>query len=219
MIIGIAGKARSGKDQFADYLVEVFEKVHDKFFMKAAFATSLKYMCMESFDLSPSQVYRDKKEVPDLRYPKDGVGVSSNPSDYWTPREIMQALGSFYRSIDYDFWVKQTDKEIKSLSSRVDEDGFRISGFIITDVRHVNECEYVKKNGILIKVIRPDADEIHGMDHESETALDNKPADYFDITVENSGTLKDLLETAHEVAGAAIAMNAIRNQGRVVENE
>ena len=126
----------------------------------------------------------------------------------------MQELGSFYRKIRGDYWVYSLDKMIKDFMGR--EPKNRIDNFIITDVRHVNECEYVKNNkGVLIKIVRPDIQEIHGMQHESETALDDRPEDYFDIIIHNNGTLEDLRTAAKDATDAVITMKKMINKGEV----
>jgi len=214
MIIGIHGKARSGKDQFGEYLTECLKERHQRKFEHAAFATQLKMMCKEHFELSDDQLWENGKnirEVQDERFFKSSVVINKKEyKEFWTPREIMQELGSFYRRIDYDFWVKTLDRYLKKMS---------IEDVIITDVRHVNECEYVKNNqGVLIKVVRPSADEIHGMQHESETALDDRPVGYFDIEINNSGTLEDLYSAAEDTSDAIIMIENIVKKGRIVED-
>lgn len=213
MIIGISGKARSGKDQFAEYLQEIFDKRHHRYFAKMAFADELKMMCLAAFGLEHDQLWGDRKEEMTAfgKNESGNYGVSSNPSDYWTPREIMQAIGSFYRSIDYDFWVKQVDKSIKKMPHRSD--------FLITDVRHINECEYIKQNGVLVRVTRPSADRIHGMEHESETALDDREQGYFDVEIANEGTLDDLYLAADNAADAILLLEKMRKQGRSYDGE
>ncbi len=218
MIIGISGKARSGKDQFADYLEDAFSKYHDIEFAKVAFADELKTMCMTAFGLDHDQLWGDRKEE-ETKFQKPGFpqGVAADywdgrklPPWYWTAREIMQVLGSFYRSIDYDYWVKQLIKSIKHA-------GF--DNVIITDVRHINECEYIKENGVLIKVVREDVSKIHGMDHESETALDNREKGYFDIEINNNETLDKLYQAAGHAADAIIRLENMRKQGRSYDGE
>jgi hypothetical protein len=88
---------------------------------------------------------------------------------------------------------------------------------IITDVRHINECEYVKKNqGVLIKVTRESADKIHGMEHESETALDGFSNDYFDLTIVNNWGLKELRVAAEEASDMIINLENLIKKGRIV---
>jgi hypothetical protein len=204
MIIGVAAKARSGKDTFAKFLQEYFFINYRVEFIFGAFANELKRMCRDQFGLSTEQLWGDEKELIDLRYQRRGEG--SNVPAFWTPREIMQAFGEFFRSIDYDFWVKQLHKNLLLGSDK---------NVIITDVRHINECEYVKRNGTLIKIIRGEQQKIHGMDHVSEVVLDDKPDDYFDIIVDNDGTLDDLRLAAQNVADAIMKLQNLKSEGRI----
>ena len=226
MIIGVHGHARVGKNQFAEYLIECLKERHQRDFREVAFATQLKTMCKNHFKLTYDQLWGDKKEIGDKRFrralvPKfadDDVGMGATGFkcgtireplyDYWSPREIMQELGSFYRHIDYNFWVKTLDRHLKETG---------IEDAIITDVRHINECEYVKKNqGVLVKIIRESADEIHGMQHESETALDDRPEGYFDLTIVNDWGLKELQVAAEEASDLIIMIEDLINKGRIV---
>lgn len=219
MIIGLTARARSGKDTFGKYLQDAFLE-RDIEFQTTAFAYRLKQMCLEHFNLTRDQLWGDSKEIVDTRYTKPFVNgckwereqlckytIENNLDEmYWTPREIMQALGSFYRRIDPNFWVRKLDENLRYLGS---------NNVIITDVRHINECEYVKDHGILIKIVKEDAAKIHGMQHESETALDDKPDDYFDIIVSNNGTLEDLKLTAANTADVIFKLEQLKAKRRL----
>ena len=220
MKIGCCGKGRVGKDTFAEYLIKCLKERHQRDFEHVAFAKQLKMMCKEHFELSDEQLWGDKKEVDDKRFPRYGdinwsgapfkCGALSDPLGYWSSREIMQELGSFYRRIDPDFWVKALNLHLISND---------IKDAIITDVRHINECEYIKINkGVLIKINREDAAEIHGMDHESETALDGFSHDYFDIEINNVGTLEDLYVAAEDSSDAIIMIENMIEKGRTVKD-
>lgn len=202
MIIGISGKARSGKDAFGEYLTECFKEKHQREFTHMAFAMQLKMMCKINFGLDDEQLWGDKKEIPDERFKKSPQALYGQENDhtmYWTPREIMQELGGFYRKITYDYWVMALDHEMKKQNYK---------DIVITDVRHINECEHVKDNkGVVIRVIREDADKIHGMDHESETALNEYTG--FDIEINNSGTLEDLYKAAENTSDAIITIERL----------
>ena len=203
MICGIVGQARVGKDTFAGYLTKCLKERFQRNFKCAAFAAPLKSMCKDHFGLSDEQLWGDKKEelTEFVRNPVEGN---------WTTREIMQALGSFYRYIDYDFWVKALDRYLISND---------IKDTIITDVRYVNECEFVKtNNGVLIKIVRGDADEIHGTNHDSETALNDMPSGYFDIEINNCGTLEDLYTAAEDSSDAIIITENMLKKGRTVKD-
>ena len=134
----------------------------------------------------------DEKEKQDLRYAKQLGGLSSNPVDYWSTREILQSYGEFYRSIDSDFWVN-------SLFEVIDDREYK--KVIITDVRHINEATpIIDKGGVLIKIIRDSGGvtPTHGQDHISETAMDTFTN--IDIIIENNKTLEEFKSSVKEVA-------------------
>ena len=197
MIIGVIGKARAGKDTFGLMLAEELFKLTRQRYVLMAYAHELKLRVQKDFDLSYEQLWGEEKEKQDLRYAKRLKGFSSNPTDYWTPREILQSYGEFYRSINYNFWVDHLfeiidDREYKRV--------------IITDVRYMNEVDpIIDMKGIIIKVIRGIDNNIHGQEHISEIALD----DYDNIrhVIENNGTLKDLKSAAKKVAKKLIEEN------------
>lgn len=192
MLIGMIGKARVGKDTFANMLAKELFILTGQKYVLMAYAHELKLSVQKDFDLSYEQLWGDEKEKQDLRYTKQLNGVSSNPVDYWSAREILQSYGEFYRSIEYNFWVNNLfeiidDREYKQV--------------IITDVRHVNEAvPIIKRNGVLIKIVR-DIDKvtyIHGQDHVSETGMDNFTN--IDIIIENNKTIEEFRSSAKEVA-------------------
>ena len=189
MIVGISGKARSGKDTFAEMLaVELNKQAHPSFVLMA-FARELKNKCQEAFELTYEQLWGEDKEVPDKRYRKPITtltGTGELPTVYWTAREIMQDLGAFYRSIDGEFWIKNLFRVAESK---------RYDNIIVTDVRYINEADYIlNKGGFVLRVERDNKDDVHNMQHPSEVELDNY--NRFDFRVDNNGTLEDLEKTA-----------------------
>ena len=105
MLIGISGKAYPGTDTFAKYLAEAMYKNTGLSFIMMALAAELKRKAKQDFDLSYEQLWGARKEAPDFRYPKDD-------GTHWTPREIMQNVGEFYRSIDHNYWVNRDRKSV-----------------------------------------------------------------------------------------------------------
>lgn len=189
MIIGVSGKARSGKNTFAEMLAEELYKRTGEAYVMMAYADVLKNMVQNEFDLSWDQLWGDEKEAEDHRYvkwPDDG----GEDRGWWTGREIMQAFGGFYRSIDPNFWTKKLFRTIEEKEYK---------NVIITDVRYPNEVgPVVERNGYHVRVNRPTADAVHGKTHASETSLD---APYrVDFAVVNTGTLDDLRKLASDVA-------------------
>ena len=200
MIFGIVGKARSGKDTFADFLSKaLYERTH-KTFIQMAYAKTLKDRIQADFDLSWEQLWGDEKEIPDKRYGKPKAEFEKHMLNskreepinwFWTPREIMQAYGQFFRTIDYDFWVKEL--------FRVMEDK-EFENVIITDIRHPNEADPVKeRKGYIINIQseREITNTVHNQQHISETAMDGYKK--VDFIVANNGTLQDLRKAAGDV--------------------
>ena len=205
LITGIMGRARSGKDTFAEMLAdELFELVKGRFVLMA-YAQELKVRVQKDFDLRYEQLWGDEKEEPDQRYikypPEDSGELIDLPMPHWTGREILQAYGQFYRTIDRDFWVKNLFKVID------DKDYKRI---IITDIRHPNEAWPVKNaGGFVIKVVsnREGIPKIHGESHISETAMDD--FDDIDLTINNDLGLDELRSAAKSAAEFIVSMKKI----------
>ena len=103
----------------------------------------------------------------------------------------MQAYGQFFRTIDYDFWVKHLFSVIEFKEYK---------NVIITDCRHPNEVDGPKeRGGYHVRVVRPGGEyNIHGKEHISEVGLDDYTG--IDILVENKGSLDDLKIKAEETA-------------------
>ena len=95
-------------------------------------------------------------------------------------RPVVQAIGMFYRdAVDTEWWIKKVAEKIRDDS---------IS--IITDVRLKNERDWVKsQGGIMIRVNRNTGEQDF---HISENELNDDK--YFDIIIDNNGTLREYEE-------------------------
>jgi hypothetical protein len=200
LLFAVSGKARVGKDTLSDFLVKEFR---DYGMVKVAYADELKRKLMEDFDLSWEQMYGDLKEVEDKRYKRheyQGCAVRYDSHDrrsatlppyYWTPREIMQFVGTdCYRAIDDNFWVKQL---FKTLSKR------GVSSVVISDCRFISEVKAVSdRGGYHIRIYRDNPDTINNSNHSSEISLDTY--DQIDFKVYNNGTLNELKASANYLA-------------------
>lgn len=195
MICGISGRARSGKNVFAEFLAEFLFNKTGKTYVLMAYADVLKNMVQKEFDLSWAQLWGEEKEIEDKRYPKpEGQG-------FWTGREIMQYFGEFYRSIDLNFWTEKLFRIIE---------GNKYENVIITDVRYPNEVDpIIKKGGYHIRVERPGVEsKIHGKTHSSETSLD-KPYKV-DLTVINHGALKEFRKIVFEATDILLELKKLK---------
>jgi hypothetical protein len=197
LLIGITGLARSGKDTFAKMLAEELYKQTDHLFILMAYAHELKLKIQKDFDLSYEQLWGAEKEIEDKRYKRPfeyhgGVraGRDKLPNIYWTSREIMQNYGQFYRTIDYNFWVKH-------LFNIIEQNDYK--NVIITDIRYPNEAQpIVDRDGYIVRMIREDKTEIHNQYHSSEISMDSY--DKIDFIIQNNGTLDELKFNVVDVA-------------------
>lgn len=129
MIIGVAGRAYSGKDSIADHLVA------NHGFVKLSLAAPLKSICAMVFDLSTEQVNGSLKAEVDPRYGK-------------SPRDILQFIGTEgFRSVDPDCWVQLLLRQAKEAGKPV----------VVPDVRFMNEARVLREaKAVLWRVECPD---------------------------------------------------------------
>ena len=203
MIIGLAGKAGSGKDSFADVMVEHMG------FKKLFFAKNLKEMCKSVFDLTDWHVYEQEgkettfekplilnpyhlsniyfwitEKTPLVKVSPNGLSVSIKK--YWeessisfnSPRELLQFVGTEVCRECYsrDYHIDVVYAQIKT------------QNYVISDARFSNEREVIKKwEGFNIKIIDPDQeDQDAGIsNHASESEMDG---DDFDVVFMNDKT-------------------------------
>jgi hypothetical protein len=171
MIIGISGKAGSGKDTVGNFLVS--EGLVET---KIPLAKSLKDLCSELFGIPNEYMYNNKEAETHIKVTewlhnnsqltKDRVGTNL------TVRELLQYFGtdvvrSFYSSVWTDMFLRSCEE---------------YNSVVCTDVRFIDEVEAIQKSGgIVIRLNRNPSK----MSHCSENQLD----DYknFDIVYNNIG--------------------------------
>ena len=129
MLIGLSGKAGSGKDTVADYLVEKHG------FVKLAFAAPLKQGMKHLFGFSEEQLNDPTlKETVDEKWNK-------------TPRQLMQWLGTdiLRANIRQDFFILQVQDAIKKIGGNI----------VICDARFKDECDMIwDMGGQMIRISR-----------------------------------------------------------------
>ena len=201
MILGVSGKARSGKGEFANIAVAEFGATQVSFAgpLKqevALFLTECKVK-WEHRHLHGEQ--RDKEAKLKVDYgniPQCDLGCyfkkflmghgepTTGPlgSNIWrfTPRSLMQYWGLEIRRINYgdDYWVKQ------ALAQCSDPEKL----YVIDDVRFPNEAQGVlDAGGQLIRITRRAGPLPSNPDHPSEVSLDGWP---FSIIIQNHYSLR-----------------------------
>lgn len=182
MIIGISGKAGSGKDTAAKMLEVLYanpdisyEDFANKRYKNFAdiqivhFADSLKETAQVLFRIGEWETNTQEGKKTTINW----IGK--------TVRELLQGIGQGLRdAIDPNLWVKILFANTEGWSN-----------YIIADVRYPNEVYAIKKrNGVLIRIDRKGAG---AGNHSSETALDNYKE--WDVHIENNGSIEDLFET------------------------
>lgn len=145
MIIGLTGKARSGKDTVAEHLKEAY-KFHHYWFSKP-----MKDACRSIFGWDDAHLYGELKELNDERYEV-------------SPRVALQTLGTEWgrNTINSDLWILRAQKEMEQHKN-----------IVISDCRFDNEAEaIIEAGGIVIEISRESANEVAA--HSSENGISSK---------------------------------------------
>lgn len=169
MLIGLIGYARSGKDTFAQHMVNDYE------FTKLAFADPMRE-ALQRLD-------------PIIRI---GDGLTMNLSQAlssldWEDlkmispdvRPLMQKMGTEVgrEMLGENVWVNLAMKKAEQHDN-----------VVFSDVRFLNEAEAIKAaGGLIFRIVRPGNGPVN--EHVSESVLDDYEADF---TINNSGTVEDL---------------------------
>lgn len=175
-IIGLAGKARQGKDTIAHYLCKRYGMT------QLAFADPIRDMI--ELGLGVTARYSVERKEETIPY----IGASY--------RQLAQTLGTEWgRSIHQDLWINVMAVKLVALADEHD-------AIVITDVRFENEAEWVRKIGSLWHVRRKDAPEIPLSNHSSENGIEPREGDY---TLHNNGSLEDLYQNIDTAFAATIS--------------
>lgn len=142
MIIGLTGKARSGKDTVAEHLAIAHSFNH------YWFSKPMKDACRDIFGWSDDHLYGDLKEIKD-----ENFGVS--------PRVALQTLGTEWgrNCIAKDLWIRRAKVEMQ-----------KCENIVISDCRFDNEAQCIlDMGGYVIEVIRDAREEVEA--HSSESGI------------------------------------------------
>jgi len=214
-VILVSGHMRSGKNQFADYLLNELRKTPLKIFTDS-FAAGVKDGCKTDFNELANILNNLAEKLSAVVF--QFVNLKSNISMYldqvektidelkikpenWyeekTPitRALLQAYGTeiFRKRVDNNWWANQLLKRIQNSTNDV---------VIITDVRFPNEIEvFLNDKNIELYTIRIERDiNIKGniATHDSETSLDDWSS--WNYIINNNGSLDELQGAAKEIS-------------------
>ncbi len=176
MLVGICGKAGSGKDTIGDFLAEKYN------FKKIALADPIKRLVKDVFALDDYTVYDRVAREQELERWKG-----------WTVRKLLQYIGTelFRENIDGAIWVK-------SLWYKIQDD--KTNNYVVTDLRFPNEIQYFKDNAkdgefVTIKVVRPGYNGSVGLSGHASEAYD-LPGDF---EIFNDGSREDLYNKVEDI--------------------
>lgn len=166
-IIGLAGKARSGKDTVGAMLVTAFNA------KTLSFASPIKEALRAMLDLSEEHISGGLKET-EITW----IGKS--------PRQLMQTLGTEWgrQIVSPTLWLDLAAREIESN---------RYCGYhsVVTDVRFDNEADMIRDmGGVIWHIQRENIPQVSA--HASESGVSLKSGD---IIIDNNGTLNDLFDS------------------------
>lgn len=117
------------------------------------------------------------------------------------PRKLYQDVGQKLREVDPMIWINYLENDLRrwARSKAVFNETPLV---VITDVRQMNEAEYLKAQGyVLVKVetdeairlqrIKDSGDDYteEDLNHETELAVDTLP---YDVLITNNGTVEEL---------------------------
>lgn len=177
-LIGVYGKARSGKDTAAEYLAARMQLT------KTSFAEPIKQMLKAGFG--------------DHFHEGDRSGIC--PETGKSYREMMQTLGTEWgrHLMHPDLWVRMVAKQwndMKVIRSQMSEEAWKLykgpKGLVVSDVRFRSEASWIRSSGgIVIDVYGRGGDTTVGIPgHISEAGL--APWEV-DLGVNNNGTVEQL---------------------------
>jgi len=183
IMIGISGRARSGKDTVGEYLR------NNHGFVTYAFADPIKKAASEMFGIPLNYFYEDNLKETVIQ-------------DWgFSPRQIIQKLGTeagreIFRD---DIWIKRAEVEWDNFTfhnkKSIEKNMSYYNGMAFTDVRFENEASMIRNNGGIIMHIKKD-NVAHVSHHKSEDGIEIKDGD---VTINNNKTIKELYDNVYRV--------------------
>jgi len=184
LLIGLAGRARSGKDTAAQHLV------NNHGFQSYAFADPLRDGLMHILNLSPCDFEGEQKE-------------QALPWLGRSPRELMQSLGTEWgrNSVHPELWLLLAAQNL-DLLARIHDNAH---GFVVSDVRFNNEAEFIRKRGgVVLHMDRVVASPVKL--HSSENGIHVAPGD---LRLTNDGSFDELFTNVNDILDTLRARAAV----------
>lgn len=172
MIIGFAGKKRSGKDSAAQYLMSKYP------FKRYAFGDPVKEICRILFGWNEDQLFGEKKEEI------TSLGIS--------PRESFQKIGTDFGRDGINQLFPNLKIEAGSLWIEIFKRSSQNKNLVISDVRFQNEANAIKELGGHVIYI----DSKYSIDDCHLSEMINISYDY---KLENYGTIDEFYQNIESI--------------------
>jgi len=188
ILIGIHGKAGTGKDLVAEYLRQNYG------LFPVAFATPIKhalvYLLQDAYRLTLSHFDGPIKEVV-----IPGLGKS--------PRQLTQSMGTDWGrdQVNPEVWMRIAAATIRDRRALATSIELPFPGVVVTDVRFKDEAQWIRSNGgAVLHLYRAEAKQVN--QHVSEDGGSVGPDD---LIINNNGTIKELQAKLSSVMSDIIA--------------
>jgi hypothetical protein len=168
-LLGIHGKARSGKDTLCQFILSSSGGY------RYSLADPIKAMLRAGFGIDMADPYWETHKETVI----PALGKS--------PRQLLQTLGTEWgrHCIREDVWLLLAQDALKREGA----------GMVVPDVRFENEAVWVRDlGGRILHIIRKEATPVNA--HASESGVEILPQD---LVLTNDGTLEDLYDAAKQL--------------------
>lgn len=202
LVIGLMGRAGSGKDSVADIVCETVNAA------RFAFATLLKKEAAAAFRVD-ARLF-DNRQLKETPIRQLALARCAEPAFVafagrelgllgpLKPRTIMQVWGDWRRSQDRDYFIPPA-----AYTRRMAMAGGHVA-MVVTDVRFANEAQWVADHGgVLWKIERAGLPPVNS--HQSEWSIRELRAD---AVVRNDGSLDELRRCVVDLLGVTLAKEA-----------
>lgn len=178
ILIGLHGKAHTGKDTVANYLIKKLNLLRYGPSVRVKDTTAVMF------------------DIP--RWWLDDEEMKEHYDEFWgmTIRQMAQKVGkeSSRDVFGDDIWMRHVERQLFKVSEQKLV-GYHVvyEGIILADIRYANEATWVSAHGgKVLFIVRDNPSAIAGIEgHEGEKGL---PLELADAIIYNNGTFEELYE-------------------------
>jgi dephospho-CoA kinase len=170
--IGICGKAGTGKDTAAKYILKKYKNIK-----QVAFADPIKKIAETMYpNIDKKWLYGPSQ------FRNSIIKNAFKNNEPLSVRQLLIDIGTAGRAYNENIWIESVFNNINLTSD----------SFIFSDIRFINEFNYLKKNNF--KTIKIKRIKNNSPNSETETQLDLIPEDEFSCIIDNDYDIKHLYE-------------------------